>query len=60
MNEIAGRLSASSLDTTERHRLWLWLCSVLKMVKYGLLLDVAGFVVIVPCATWRVPWLMKM
>ena len=25
-----------------------------------LLLDVAGFVAIVPCATWLVPWLMKM
>jgi sodium-dependent dicarboxylate transporter 2/3/5 len=33
---------------------------LLKMVKYGLLLDVAGFVAIVPCATWLVPWLMKM
>jgi sodium-dependent dicarboxylate transporter 2/3/5 len=33
---------------------------LLKMVKYGLLLDVAGFVVIVPCAAWLVPWLMKM
>ena len=33
---------------------------LLKMVKYGLLLDLAGFVAIVPTATWLVPWLMKM
>jgi sodium-dependent dicarboxylate transporter 2/3/5 len=32
---------------------------LLKMVRYGLLLDLVGFAVIVPVTTWLVPWLMK-
>ena len=33
---------------------------LLKMVRYGLALDLVGFAVIVPVTTWLVPWLMKM
>jgi sodium-dependent dicarboxylate transporter 2/3/5 len=33
---------------------------LLKMVRYGLLLDLVGFAVIVPVTTWLVPWLMKL
>ncbi|HEU0011746.1 MAG TPA: DASS family sodium-coupled anion symporter [Verrucomicrobiae bacterium] len=33
---------------------------LLKMVRYGLLLDLVGFTVIVPVTTWLVPWLMKL
>jgi solute carrier family 13 (sodium-dependent dicarboxylate transporter), member 2/3/5 len=33
---------------------------LLKMIKYGALLDFVGFLVIVPVATWFVPWLMKL
>jgi sodium-dependent dicarboxylate transporter 2/3/5 len=32
---------------------------LLKMVKHGLLLDLVGFLAIVPVATWLVPWLLK-
>jgi len=32
---------------------------LLKMVKYGALLDLVGFLVIVPVTTWFVSWLMK-
>jgi sodium-dependent dicarboxylate transporter 2/3/5 len=30
-----------------------------KMIRYGALLDLVGFLVIVPVTTWFVPWLMK-
>jgi sodium-dependent dicarboxylate transporter 2/3/5 len=33
---------------------------LLKMVKYGLLLDFIGFLAIVPVTTWFVPWLLKL
>jgi sodium-dependent dicarboxylate transporter 2/3/5 len=33
---------------------------LLKMVRYGLALDLVGFAVIVPLTTWLVPWLMKL
>jgi sodium-dependent dicarboxylate transporter 2/3/5 len=33
---------------------------LLKMVRYGLLLDLVGFTVIVSVTTWLVPWLMKL
>ena len=33
---------------------------LLKMVRYGLALDLVGFAVIVPVTTWLVPWLMKL
>jgi sodium-dependent dicarboxylate transporter 2/3/5 len=32
---------------------------LIKMMKYGLLLDLLGFAVIVPVATWLVPWLIR-
>jgi sodium-dependent dicarboxylate transporter 2/3/5 len=32
---------------------------LLKMVRHGALLDLVGFLVIVPVTTWFVPWLMK-
>ncbi len=32
---------------------------LLKMVRYGALLDLVGFLVIVPVTTWCVPWLLK-
>lgn len=32
---------------------------LLKMMKHGLLLDLVGFLAIVPVATWLVPWLLK-
>src|ERR1051325_4951178 len=32
---------------------------LLQMVKYGALLDLVGFLVIVPVTTWFVPWLLK-
>jgi len=32
---------------------------LLKMVKHGVVLDLVGFLVIVPVTTWFVPWLMK-
>jgi len=32
---------------------------LLKMVKHGLVLDLVGFLAIVPVATWLVPWLLK-
>ena len=31
---------------------------LIKMVKYGLLLDLAGFVLIVLVVTWLVPWVL--
>ena len=33
---------------------------LLKMVRHGALLDLAGFLTIVPLATWFVPWVMKL
>ena len=33
---------------------------LLKMVRYGFALDVAGFVVIVAAVTWLVPWVLKL
>jgi sodium-dependent dicarboxylate transporter 2/3/5 len=33
---------------------------LLKMVRHGALLDLVGFLVIVPVATWFVPWLLKL
>ena len=30
-----------------------------KMMRYGALLDLVGFLAIVPVTTWFVPWLMK-
>jgi solute carrier family 13 (sodium-dependent dicarboxylate transporter), member 2/3/5 len=32
---------------------------LLKMVCHGVVLDLVGFLAIVPVATWLVPWLMK-
>jgi sodium-dependent dicarboxylate transporter 2/3/5 len=33
---------------------------LLQMVRHGVVLDLIGFLVIVPLATWFVPWLMKL
>ena len=33
---------------------------LLKMVRYGALLDLVGFLTIVPVTTWFVPWLLKL
>lgn len=33
---------------------------LLKMVKFGVVLDLVGFAVIVPVTTWFVPWLLKL
>jgi sodium-dependent dicarboxylate transporter 2/3/5 len=32
---------------------------LIKMMKYGLLLDLIGFLVIVPTAAWFIPWLVR-
>jgi sodium-dependent dicarboxylate transporter 2/3/5 len=32
---------------------------LLKMVRHGVVLDIAGFIAIVPVATWLIPWLLR-